>query len=228
MRDTHAVLDQWVETQQIISETKNNWDLEKSILLDSESFLANESARLDAVLKSLDETATAADQERIEMTDEKETLQAAFAVVEGKIAELETKVRAAIETFPEPLIERIQPLIRRLPADSSATKLTIGERVQNIVGILSQADKFNGTITHTSESREIGDGRIIEVRTLYWGLGGAYFVDAEGDYAGVGYIEENEWKWSPVEGSGPRIKRLLEVYEGIGKIQFVEVSARID
>ncbi|HAV13452.1 MAG TPA: hypothetical protein DCX06_08200 [Opitutae bacterium] len=225
--ETRDVLDQWVETQQIISETKSNWDLERSILQDSESLLTSALERLDEDLEELDQTATAADEERSGLTAEKEVLSAASAVVEDKIGELETKVKAIVATFPEPLVDRIKPLIRRLPKDSSKTKLTMGERVQNIVGILSQADKFNGTITQTSESREIEGGKVIEVRTIYWGLGGAYFVDAAGEYAGVGFPGENGWEWPRIEGAGPEIKRLLDVYEGTGEIQFVEVPAHI-
>jgi hypothetical protein len=220
-------LEQWVETQQIISETKSNWRLEKEILQDSESLLSRELERLTATLDELNSTATAADEERTELAAERESLATASAVVENRIAQLENQMKAIVKTFPEPLLDKIKPLIRRMPEDSDDTKLSLGERVQNIVGILSQADKFNGTITQTSESREIGDGRVVEVRTLYWGLAGAFFVDAEGQYAGVGYPGENGWEWPQVEGAGAQIKKLVDVYEGAEEIQFVEVPARI-
>ena len=220
-------LNRWVETRQIISETKSDWALEKSILQDSEKLLSSELERLSAALEELDVTATASDEERTKLAAEKEVLGAAAAVVEANVGSLETQVKAIVQTFPEPLIDKIKPLIRRLPEDSTNTKLTLGERVQNIVGILSQADKFNGTITQTSESREINGGRVVEVRTLYWGLGGAFYVDASGEYAGVGYPGSEGWDWPQIEGAGPQIKRLLDVYEGSDDIQFVEVPAHI-
>lgn len=225
--NTKDTLDQWVETQQIISEAKSEWKLEKAILGDTEKLLAQELERLNSALEDLDATSTAADEERTELAAEKETLAAAAAVVAGNIGDLESQTKAIVKTFPEPLVEKIKPLIRRIPDDSTKTKLTLGERVQNIVGILSQADKFNGSITQTSESLDLGDGRVIEVRTLYWGLGGAFYVDASGDYAGVGVPGENGWEWPQVEGAGAEIKRLLDVYEGAEDIQFVEVPAAI-
>ncbi|CAA7072348.1 DUF3450 family protein, partial [Lentimonas sp. CC11] len=102
------------------------------------------------------------------------------------------------------------------------------ERVQNIVGILSQADKFNTTITQTSESRELDSGKVVEVRTLYWGLAMAYYVDAAGEYAGIGFPGKDGWEWPQIDGAGPQIKKLLDVYEGSEEIQFVEVPARIN
>jgi hypothetical protein len=228
IRDTRSTLEQWVETRQIISEEQSDWRLEQSILKDTETLLSQELERLEQALKDLEASATAADEDRTRLAAEKEALVSASSVVESEIAGLETQLHAIVKILPTPLVDKIKPLIRRLPDDPGNTKLTLGERVQNIVGILSQADKFNTTITQTSESREIGDGRVVEVRTLYWGLGMAYYVDASGEYAGIGIPTTEGWEWPQVDGAGAQIKRLLDVYEGSEEIQFVEVPAQIN
>ena len=228
LESTRDVLDQWVQTRQITSKEKSDWRLEQAILTDTKKLLSSELTRLDASLEELKSSATAADEDRAELTATKEAIAEASAVVEGSIVELETQIKAIVKTLPTPLVEKIKPLIRRLPDDSSNTKLSLGERVQNIVGILSQADKFNGTITQTSESRELNSGKVVEVRTLYWGLAMAYYVDAKGEYAGIGFPGKDGWEWPQIEDAGPQIKKLLDVYEGSEEIQFVEVPARIN
>ena len=225
--ETRNVLEEWVETRQIISEEKADWKVEQSIFTDTVSLLKSEIERLDAALEQLEVSATAADEDRSELAAEKETLTSASSVVEANIGALETQMKTIVKTLPAPLVETIKPLIRRLPENPDDTKLSLGERVQNIVGILSQADKFNTTLTETSESREIEDGKIVEVRTLYWGLAAAYYVDATGEYAGIGFPTPEGWEWPRVEGAGERIKQLIEVYEGSGDIEFVDVPARI-
>ena len=65
------------------------------------------------------------------------------------------------------------------------------------------------------------------MRTLYWGLAGAFYVDSAGEYAGVGFPAEKGWEWPQIDGAGLEIKRLLDVYEGSEEIQFVDVPARI-
>ena len=225
---TRNVLDQWVQTRQITSKEKSDWRLEQSILTDTQKLLSSELTRLDASLEELNSSATAADEDRAKLAATKEAMTEASAVIEGSIAELETQIQAIVNTLPTPLIEKIKPLIRRLPDDPENTKLSLGERVQNIVGILSQADKFNGTITQTSESRELDGGKVVEVRTLYWGLAMAYYVDTAGEYAGIGFPGKDGWEWPQIEGAGPQIKKLLDVYEGSEEIQFVEVPARIN
>lgn len=226
--DTRDVLDQWVETRQIISKEKSDWQVEQSILGDTVALLTNELERLSQSLAELEASATAADEDRTLLAGEKEQLAAAAHVVEANIGALETQLKRIIKALPEPLVNKIKPLIRRLPDDSANTKLSLGERVQNIVGILSQADKFNTTLTETSESRELDNGKTVEVRTLYWGLAMAYYVDASGEYAGIGHPGADGWEWPQVPGAGAEIKRLIDVYEGAEEIQFVEVPARIN
>lgn len=228
IQETRDTLKEWVQTRQIISKEKNEWKLERSILKDTEALLSDELERLEESLSDLEASATAADEDRTKLAAEKEELAAASAIVESQIGALETHLHSIVKRFPEPLVQKIKPLIRRLPDDPEKTDLTIGERVQNIVGILSQADKFNTTITQTSESREISEGNIVEVRTLYWGLAIAYYVDASGEYAGIGIPTDKGWDWPQVEDAGPQIKRLLDVYEGTEEIQFVEVPVRIN
>ena len=176
--ETRNVLEQWVETQQLISKEQSDWRIEKSILEETRILLGNELERLDKNIRELGSSATAADEKRSEFNKEKDTLKLASDIIAVNITALETKMFKILPLLPEPLIERINPLIRRLPKDPETTNLSLGERVQNIVGILSQANKFNNTITLTSEVREINDGSEVQVNTLYWGLAIAYFVDA--------------------------------------------------
>ena len=225
--ETREVLDQWVETRQIISEEKASWKVEESILGDTVQLLSSELHRLSEALTDLESSATAADEERSTLADEKEKLTAASAVVEANIGALESQLKRALKKLPEPLIEKIKPLIRRLPEDPTDTDLSLGERVQNIVGILSQADKFNTTITQTNESRKIEGGKTVEVRTLYWGLAMAYYVDASGQYAGIGVPGPDGWEWPRVDAAGAEIKQLIDVYEGSEDISFVSVPAYI-
>ena len=140
-------------------------------------------------------SASAADQDRVQLTAEKEELAAGASVVEANIGALETQIKRILKTLPEPLIEKIQPLVRRLPENPANTKLSFGERVQNIVGILSQADKFNTTVTLTSDARAIDSGKTVQVSTIYWGLAMAYYVDDSGSYAGIGYPTADGWEW---------------------------------
>ncbi|MFP4674242.1 MAG: DUF3450 family protein [Opitutales bacterium] len=222
-----GVLEQWVETNRIISEEKSDWRFEQSVLEDTRAMLENELGRLEETLQELEQSISATEKEREQQNDEKARLSEGAAVVAERIAGFEDRLKKIARAFPEPFRQEIKPMLRRIPEDPDATEADLGGRVRNILAILAQAEKFNSSFTRTSESHESEDGTLVEVRTLYWGLAMAYYVDASGTRAGIGHPGKDGWEWSEVEGAGPAIERLLEVSEGDGAIEFIEVPARI-
>jgi hypothetical protein len=227
VNETRSIIEQWVEREQIISKENSEWEIEKGLLEKTYALLTSEVARLDSELKDLKESASASDEERSSLAAQKESLKAASNVVASTIGTLETDLKAIIPTLPDPLVEKIRPLIRRLPDNPEKTDLSLGQRVQNIVGILSQTDKFNTTITTTSETREFEEGKIVQVTTLYMGLASAYYVDDSGKYAGVGIPTANGWEWPLVKGIGSEVKQLVDIYQGTGEIKFINLPAQI-
>lgn len=228
LQETRSVLDKWIETKQIVSKEKSDWRVEEVIITDTKAVLTHELDRLHQILEDFASSATGADEERERLHVQRDRLLEGTGAVESTMADLEARIKTIVAGLPAPLVEIIKPLIRRLPEDPENTKSSVGERMQNIVGILSQADKFNNTLVRTSESREIRPGKIVEVRTLYWGLAMAYYVDTSGEFAGIGTPAAEGWEWTPVEGIGGSIRTLLDVYEGVADIQFVSVPARIN
>ena len=227
LSETREALDKWVETRQIISKESSEWKTEQSLLGNTESLLARELGRLESELEDLKASSTASDEERSSLAAEKESLKAAASVVSSSIGGLESQLKAIIPSLPAPLIEKIKPLIRRLPDDPRDTELSLGQRVQNIVGILSQTDKFNTTITISSEAREFEEGKAVQVTTLYWGLAMAYYVDDSGKYAGIGVPTIDGWEWPVIDGIASDIRNLVDIYEGTGEIQFINAPAKI-
>ncbi|MGJ8638839.1 MAG: DUF3450 family protein [Opitutaceae bacterium] len=225
---TRNTLEQWVETKQLNSKEKYDWIIEKTILEDTKLLLANELDRLNKAIAELNTTATDADENRQALAIEKEALTAGSEVVISQIGALEAHVKSIIKTFPEPLVQKLQQVITRLPDDPESTKLSMGERVQNIVAILSLADKFNTTLSLSSDSRKLSEDKVIQVTTIYWGLAGAYYVDSTGEYAGVGKPGKDGWEWTAVDSAGPQLKQLLDIYEGLEDIQFVPAPASIN
>jgi hypothetical protein len=226
-REIRDLLDQWVETEQIISKEHSNWEIEEALLLETQDLLTLESNRLSAELSDLKSTATASDEERTSLSSEKEALKKASEVVASSIGNLEKKLKEILPFLPSPLLEKIRPLIRRLPDNPDNSDLSLGQRVQNIVGILSQANEFNTSIIASSEARAFEEGKVVQVTTLYWGLAMAYYVDDSGKYAGIGVPTNKGWEWNEIKGIGSKIQSLVEMYEGNIDVRFVNAPAKI-
>jgi hypothetical protein len=226
--DTKKIIEEWVETERIVSAEIYDWETEKSILNSSKSLLTRELNRLEAKLSSLEESATSADKERASLNEKKENIKNGNAVVSINIDNLEAQIKMLIPTLPPPLVKQIKPLEMLIPEDPNYTKLDFADRILPIVGILTQADKFNSKITVTSETRESNDGKLAQFTTLYWGLANAYYVDNSGKEGGIGLPTLNGWKWTVIDDIGPTIQKLINYEKGLGiEYEFVNTPAQI-
>ena len=222
IRETQGNLIAWVDTQKAISEIKADWSGEKVIVEDLISLLEEEKDKLTTKIEKLETSSSATDNLRTQLNADKEALLASTKSLNSVIPGLEDQVKIILGKLPNPLIEEISPLVLRLPEDSNDTRISISQRLLTVVGILNKIDKFNTGITLTSEIRSIGD-KSLEVKTLYYGLAGAYFASESAGYAGVGTPSNSGWSWSEKPELSKKIVNLIETYEGAREATFVEL-----
>ena len=225
--EARTALDKWVETRQLISKEKADWQTEKETLQETVGLLEKENQLLDEQITKLETTTTQADKERDRLIEENQALSTAAATIRTTVAQLEKRVLELSKSFPPPLMERIEPLFKRIPNNPATTRLSLGERMQNIIGILSETDKFNGNITLVTELKKDPSGAEISVKTVYLGLGAAFFVDHAGRFAGVGVATHDGWTWTPANELAPRIAKVIFVYENAAAAEFVQMPITI-
>lgn len=224
--ETRETFREWLRTEKQISQEQSAWKAEKEILADRIALLETEKEALEERIASAEERMSQAEGKRSDLTAERESALAAMASIRESLPQLEARAKALAATFPPPLREEISKLIQRIPENPENTRLSSAERLQAVIGILSQADKFNSGVSVVAEIRDIG-GRQAEVRTVYFGLGGAYFSDDAGSYAGVGIPVADGWEWEVVEGLGPAVTRLLGVYDGGREASFTDLPVHL-
>ncbi|MDQ8205227.1 DUF3450 family protein [Pelagicoccus sp. SDUM812003] len=226
--ETKSTVTQWAETESLISKELNDWKKEKAILEDMARMLESERETLAAKIEETRDSATEADKRRSEVVDRKEALEEASDVVRSELEALEAGVRSLVPYFPSKYAESIAPLIRQLPKEGKDTQLSLSVRMRNVVGILSQANKFDNVISLETETREVGDGVSKQVKTLYFGFAIAYYADATGEHAGYGYPTAEGWKWKSAPEYGAAILDALSMYEKGKQAEFVELPVVIN
>ncbi|MEC8330061.1 MAG: DUF3450 family protein [Verrucomicrobiota bacterium] len=222
IRDTQEELTTWVETKKVTSEAKATWESEKVIVADLISLLEQEKEKLITRIAKLEANTDSTDTLRTKLNADKEALLTSTKALELVVPDLENRIRSIIIKLPAPLLEEIQPLLLRLPEPEDDTRMSISQRLLTVVGILNKIDKFNTGITLTSEIRSIGD-KSLEVKTLYYGLAGAYFASESAGYAGMGTPSEAGWEWFERPEYKKQILNLIETYEGAREAIFVEL-----
>lgn len=209
-RDTVA---KWVETQQILAREKKDWQDGKEILERRIELLESEIRALETKVSETRSTLGEADRRRHELVTEGESLRLAAAALAERVGRLEEKARALLSRSPEPLRDRVAPLSQRLPAPGAATVLSLGERYQNVIGVLNEVNKFQRDVTVASEIRTLSDGSRVEVQALYLGLGQGYYVTADGSVAGVGVPSDEGWDWTQTNELAPAVRQAIAILQ---------------
>lgn len=227
--DFRAKMEKWVETRQLISEERTEWEADRETLRATRDLLKQRRAALQDEIAELEGTSTTADDDRRELLLERAEYQRSAALLETEIRGIEETVLAVAPRLPEPLQDKLEPLLVQVPDNPDTTKLQLGPRLLNVLGVLSQGEKFNSTATFVGETRAVEGGQKVSVRTLYWGLGQAFYVDRQGQLAGVGRPGPDGWVFTNDDEIADEAKLLLDIYEGnVDTLDFVSLPTTID
>lgn len=225
--EAKSTVSQWAETESLISKELNEWKEDKAVLEDLARMLEVERESLTEKIDKTKESATEADKRREEIVDKKESIEAASDVVRANLETLEDGIRELIPYLPVNYVDSIRPLIRQLPEKGKPTQLSLSVRLRNVVGILSQANKFDNVISLETETREFPGGPSKQVNTLYFGFSIAYYSDTTGEKAGYGYPTAQGWKWEESPEYGPAILNIISMYQKGKQAEFVKLPVVI-
>jgi len=227
LQGVRSVVEQWVQTRQLISRTESDWEAEKEALLQTKVLFERELAGIDAQMAKVSTNSAQVDRERLaaerDLKEAAETIEHATGAIKG----IEARLRSFSQKLPAPLLETVQPLMAKLPEDSAATKLGAPERVQTVVSLLNEIDKFNNAVTLFSEKRKNEKGEEVSVETAYLGLGAGYFVNQTGEFAGSGVAGEKGWEWTVDRNLAEPVREVVRIYRGERTATFVPLPVVI-
>lgn len=227
LSQTRSALEQWVETRRLISRTTADWQKDKEVLEQSVRLYERELDAVAAQISNLTTNSAQVDRERAEADALLRESNAGLERARAFATECEAQVRKLVPRLPVPLQDALKPMLNRLPADPANTRATAAERVQTLVGILNELDKFNAALTLASETRTNPGNQQVAVTTVYVGLGAAYFVNDAGDFAGVGSPGDQGWEWSIQPELATSVKEVIRIYRNERGAQFIQLPVTI-
>lgn len=227
--ETRDVLQEWVKVKVLISEDREDWATEKALIIDTIDLLKAEKEMLAETIETRKDAAEVSSSERTELSLKKESLDTAATALGITLTSYETEMTTWVPTLPELLQEELSPLIRRLPIEGESTNAGIGRRLQSVVGILSQVDKFNSSVTYRKELRDSEDSSATkETDTLYFGLAYAVYSDAAGTSAGYGKPGPTGWVWESAPEAALDIMELIAVYKNETPAKYISIPISIN
>ncbi len=223
-RDTVA---QWVQTQQLVSKTQAEWEADREMLNQSKALFERELKAVQEELGKQSANSSVADAERVKTEAELKHANEALERTRVIIAGLEQQLRELLALLPVPVVSSAPQLVNRLPEDPNNTKAGITERVQTVVSLLNEVDKFNNAVSVFTEKRPNHQGEEVSVETIYVGLGAAYFVNEAGDFAGQGRPGPQGWEWTIDPKLASAVREVIRIYRNERTARFVSLPVAI-
>lgn len=234
IEDTRATLEQWVQTRMTLGRVQADWAADRETLKASISLFQGELKRLEDQLKAIEEGEEEnkgnqqIQKELDEQKSSNEELKGALDKVNGLLTKFEARFRAIHKRLPPPLVGKIDQLFTMMPEDPADTKMTAGKRLQVLIGMIKAIDEFNSSIQVEAEVRRISADVEISVRTLYLGLGQAFYTDKNGNHAGTGTATASGWEWIENKALAPVIARTLAIYDSAQPAAYVGLPIKVN
>lgn len=224
---TRSTLEKWVETRQLISQTRNDWQNDKETIEQTIALYERELKSIDEQMGKVSTNNAQVAKEMAEAEVLKETSNQAIERARDFATKFEAQLKAFVPQLPAPLQDIIKKDMDRMPADPANTKMLAAERIQVAVGVLNELDKFNNAVNVFNEKRKNQQGEEVAVQTLYVGLGAAYFVNDTADFAGVGAPGKEGWEWTIKPELAPTVQEALKIYRSEHTARFVTLPMTI-
>ena len=223
-----AHIEKWVQTRQLIARRAADWRVERENIGQSIGLLQREIDLLKGEIDKSEQVDSEADAEKKRITLSLEDLKKANKVVDAALWGMERQALALMARFPDPLKDRTSNVRLRIPVKKEDLRgRSAAERMQNVVAMLNEADRFNSAITLAIEVRKDDEEKDRQVQVLYLGLGHAYYADQGGLFAGVGVPGIEGWTWTVNAGLGSKIRDVIDIYENEQKAEFIAVPVNI-
>lgn len=229
LQETRSVLEKWVETRGLVSKTRSDWQSDKEMLEQTIQLLERDLKGVEEQMSRLTTNNAQAEKERKQTEEALKESNDGLEQAKQFATAFEAKILKLVPQLPVSLQEKqeLRKALNRIPTDSANTKATPTERIQTIVGILNELDKFNNGVSVYSERRKTDKGEEIACETVYVGFGAAYFVNDTGDFAGTGTPGPNGWVWTPRPEIASSVREVVRIYRNERPATFIALPAAI-
>jgi hypothetical protein len=227
LEELRLTMDKWIETQQIISRERKDWQQGREIVANRTELIKKEIAELEQKIKQSEQDVDKANKKRIELQTENDMLKKASSQITTAVSGMEGEIRKLFVLLPDNIKEKLGPLYQRIPEDPTTTKISAAERYQNVLGILNELNKANNDIAVSYEVHTLANGKPAEVKAMYVGLAQAYYVSAGGE-AGIGRPTAKGWIWEPSKKVSRDVLMALEIIQGKQSPAFVSLPVKME
>lgn len=235
-----ATIEQWMETMERTQELERRWMNDEDVLKDTISGLKGMIEQSEADIAEVEKRLDSADLEAKEKLEQQKDYNQAREVMRAGLGPVEAEVAKVVPLFPDFYLNgeegssKLKAAVEALQEHRTAEpdekeKLGLNARLQPLVQILTEAERFHSKIFAVAHGLEVG-GVEKQMNVLYFGLSKAYAVDDAGTVALRGTSTLEGWKFEALSGEeiAQKVKRLYQAADGSGESEMVKLPLQIN
>ncbi|MBK1830492.1 DUF3450 family protein [Verrucomicrobiaceae bacterium R5-34] len=216
---------QWVQTERLLSEEKNDWQVEKQRMQDLLDLYQKELKLLNEEIEKAGSSAGLVDSRKSKLESELKEFRDAQRLMADTMARLLPRIKSIIQRLPAPLQDELAADIDFLTSAEAMGKPR--DVLKSMLSVLSGAGQFNRTITLGEETRTLQSGQKMTVDVLYLGLARAYFATTSGETAGIGQPGKEGWVWQDQADLADDIRQAIAVYRKDKQPQLIKLPVGV-
>lgn len=225
--DLRTSVREWIETMREIQKEEDSWEKDSEVLKGYKEGLAKEIEDLKEQIARAKTDRDGATKEDLDKVAKAETYAKAKESLASGLHELEQGLVSRLPLMPAALAKepKVAQMVEEVTKDAALTgdaaKQGIAKRLNNVLNLLSEVEKFQQAVHLRDELHKAPDGREFNMKVLYFGMAAAYAVNETGDFALVGKPTDGGWKFTERNDLAPRIRELVGVTTGDIDAKFV-------
>ncbi|MBN1595764.1 DUF3450 family protein [candidate division FCPU426 bacterium] len=223
-RNLEKLVNQWVLLKKEITLEKQNWSEEREYLRNEQALLATEKKRLEEEIGQLRAAKAARSALRLKLLESKQSYQQALEACLPALRQAEKALQAWTRRLPRTLFLPVENNFIKLP---SASEQPVSQRLQNILALYAQIDKYQNSINVGKEMIVLPDGNALEFDVLFIGLAQGYCLSQDGRQAGIGWPDVSGWKWEWRPSLAARIRSGLILHAQEKVAEFIALPVRV-
>ena len=212
LETARSAVKEWATTEKAISHEAAEWEQREQLLTDLIELETQRIARLETERSENEADMNAAGEERQGLLNRESSAKEMASKIEAFLQELEGELRFLKLQLPAPLLKDLAAAYQRLPEKGENKGLSLGERMRTVIGMMGRIRQFDGTLSVSEAIRELPDGAEASVRTIYAGLGQAFYLAPKD--AGYGIPTETGWVWESAPEFADAIREALLILDG--------------
>ena len=238
--ELRATLEQWMQAVDRSQELESQWQVESSVLADSIVGLKGMLEQAEIEMLAVEKRLAAADDESQDKIKEQDDFRQAREALRDGLPPVEAEVEKVVPLFPDFYVggedgsSKLKASIEKLAEHRRAepdekTKIGLNARLQPLVQILTEAERFHSKLWAVPHPLKVGEEEKL-MNVLYFGLSVAYAVDDAGTIALEGRSSPSGWSFVPLKGEGiaEQVRTLFKAADGSGESQMVNLPLTLD